>query len=162
VPAPRRLATVEHGPWVALATTWAAGVTEALWTDASIAAVANACHRTGAHTAPGTLPPVGARRSDFDGWVRVLEIGACDGREAGNAAPAAEVVSGWEGWTAGDALVHRDIRLDNAAVDAEERSAVLLDWTYTASSFAGRASTINGGAPAAPERRGLDPVLARR
>src|SRR4051794_35655468 len=132
VPAPRRLATVEHGPWVALATTWAPGATEASWTDASIAAVAHACRTASVHRAPDTLPPVAKRIFDFDGWTRLLEIGPGDDWEAAHAGPAADLVAGWERWTAGDVLVHRDIRLDNTAVDAEGRSAVLLDWAYAA------------------------------
>jgi aminoglycoside phosphotransferase (APT) family kinase protein len=132
VPAPRHLAIVEYGPWIALATTWAAGAIGSSWTDASIAAVAQACRTASSHRAPGTLPPVAERIFDFDGWVRVLEIGTGDDWETAYAGPAADVVAGWERWTAGDALVHRDIRLDNAAVDAEGRSAVLLDWAYAA------------------------------
>jgi len=132
VPAPRRLATVEYGPWIALATTWAAGATGGPWTDASIAAVAQACRAAGAHQAPGILLPVARRIFDFDGWRRLLEIGTGDAWEAAYAGPAADLVAGWERWTAGDALVHRDIRLDNTAVDAERRSAVLLDWAYAA------------------------------
>jgi Phosphotransferase enzyme family len=132
VPAPRRLATVEHGPWVALATTWAAGATEASWTDASIAAVAQACRTASGHRAPDTLPPVATRIFDFDGWTRLLEIGPGDDWEAAHAGPAADLVAGWERWTAGDVLVHRDIRLDNTTVDADGRSAVLLDWAYAA------------------------------
>ena len=62
----------------------------------------------------------------------MLEIGASDAWESAHAALAADVVAGWERRTAGDALVHRDIRLDNTTVDAEERSAVLLDWAYAA------------------------------
>jgi hypothetical protein len=129
VPAPRRLATVEHGPWIALATTWAAGGGEASWTDASIAAVAGACRTASGHRAPGVLPPVAARIFDFDGWARMLAIGAGDEWEAAYVERAADFVAGWEGWTAGDALVHRDIRLDNTAIGAE---AVLLDWAYAA------------------------------
>jgi hypothetical protein len=48
VPAPRRLATVECGPWAALATTWAAGATAPSWTAASIEAVADAATRSAA------------------------------------------------------------------------------------------------------------------
>jgi hypothetical protein len=132
VPAPRRLATVESGPWVALATTWAPGTTGASWTDTSIAAVAQACRSTSGHRAPGALPPVARRIFDFDGWTRLLETGTHDHWEAAYAGPAAEAVAGWERWTAGDALVHRDIRLDNTSVDAREPSAVLLDWAYAA------------------------------
>ena len=132
VPAPRRLATVEYGPWIALATTWAAGATGGPWTDASIAAVAQACRTASGHLAPDALPPVAERIFDFDGWMRVLEIGTSDVWEAAYAGPAADLVAGWERWTAGAALVHRDIRLDNTAVDAEGRSAVLLDWAYAA------------------------------
>jgi hypothetical protein len=125
VPAPRRLATVEHGPWIALATTWAAGATAKSWTDASIAAVAHACRAASGHRAPGALPPVAPGLADFDGWQRMVEI---DGADA-YAGRAAEAVAGWERWTAGDALVHRDIRLDNTAVGG---SAILLDWAYAA------------------------------
>jgi hypothetical protein len=128
VPAPRRLATVECGPWVALATTWAPGATATAWTDASIAAVAKACRVAGGHPAPGALPPVAQRIFDFDGWTRLLEIGAGDDWEAAHAGPAAEMVAGWERWTAGDALAHRDLRLDNTAVG--NGTAVLLDWAY--------------------------------
>jgi len=131
-PAPRRLATVARGPWIALATTWAAGATGGPWTDASITAVAKACRTTSGHRAPGALPPVAERIFDFDGWTRLLEIGAGDAWEEAHAGPAADLVAGWERWTAGDALVHRDIRLDNTAVDAQGRSAVLLDWAYAA------------------------------
>jgi hypothetical protein len=132
VPAPRRLATVAYGPWVALATTWAAGVTGGRWTDASITAVARACRTASGHRAPDALPLVAERIFDFDGWVRLLELGAGDDWQVAHARPAADVVAGWERWTAGDALVHRDIRLDNTAVDTEARSAVLLDWAYAA------------------------------
>jgi Phosphotransferase enzyme family len=132
VPAPRRLATVECGPWIALATTWAPGATEGSWTDASIAAVAEACRTVSGHRAPHCLPPVAERIFDFDGWTRLLEIGTSDDWEAAYAGPAADVVAGWERWTASDALVHRDIRLDNTAVDRGAGSAVLLDWAYAA------------------------------
>jgi hypothetical protein len=110
VPAPRRLATVEHGPWIALATTWAAGTTPPAWTDPAIAAVANACRTASGHQAPGTLPPVAQRIFHFDGWARVLHTGVGDDWETAHAGAAAEVSAGWEQWTAGDALVHRDIR----------------------------------------------------
>ncbi len=130
VPAPRRLATVHHGPWVALVTTWATGATGESWTDASIAAVAQACRTASGHRAPDTLPPVARRIFDFDGWARVLELGTRDDWETVYAKPAADAVAGWERWTAGGALVHRDIRLDNTSVDADRGSAVLLDWAY--------------------------------
>jgi aminoglycoside phosphotransferase (APT) family kinase protein len=136
VPAPRRLATVEHGSWVALATTWAPGATRPSWTDASIAAVLAACRAANGHQAPDTLPPVAQRIFDFDGWTRLLEIGTRDEWEAANAQPAAEMVAGWDRWTAGDALVHRDIRLDNTTVDEQGRTAVLLDWAYAAAGAA--------------------------
>ena len=132
VPAPRRLATVEHGPWIALATSWAPGATGRRWTDASIAAVARACRTTSGHRAPASLPPVAERIFDFNGWQRVVEIGPGDEWEAAHAGPAAELVAGWDRWTAGPALVHRDLRLDNTAVDAAAESAVLLDWAYAA------------------------------
>jgi hypothetical protein len=133
VPAPRRLTMVERGPWIALATTWAPGATGASWTDASIKAVVKACRTANGHRAPAALPPVAQRIFDFDGWTRLLALGPSDPWEATHAEPAADVVSGWPRWTAGDALVHRDIRLDNTTVDAHGGRAVLLDWAYAAS-----------------------------
>lgn len=130
VPAPRRLATVVCGPWVAMATTWAPGVTPALWSDASIAAVLDACRAASGHRAPQVLPPVSERIFHFDGWTRLLETGAADEWAAARAGRAAEVVADWAAWTAGDALVHRDIRLDNTAVHEQDSSAMLLDWAY--------------------------------
>lgn len=128
VPAPRRLATVESGPWVALATTWAGGVTPGSWTDDAIAAVATACRTTNGHRAPSSLPPVARRVFDFDGWARLLELGAAG--DPAHAEAAAALVAGWESWTAGDALVHRDLRLDNTAVGGPGAPATLLDWAY--------------------------------
>jgi len=132
VPAPRRLATVECGPWVAMATTWADGETPGLWTDAAIAAVARACRAASGHLAPEGLPLVAERIFDFDGWERLLQVGVGDEWERGHAESAAEVVAGWQNWTAGEALVHRDLRLDNTAVEPRVGSAVLLDWAYAA------------------------------
>jgi hypothetical protein len=109
-----------------------AGESAALWTDASIAAVVRACRTANAHRAPNGLPPVAERIFDFDGWTRLLEIGPGDDWEATHAPRAAPVVSGWRRWTAGDALVHRDIRLDNTTFDAKSGSATLLDRAYAA------------------------------
>jgi len=136
VPAPRRLATVERGPWVAMATTWAPGATGPLWTDAAITAVAAACRAAGEHRAPSRLPPVDQRIFHIDGWARLLGAGPAADWEAAYAGPAADVVAGWERWTAGDALVHRDLRLDNTAVDVPAGSAVLLDWAYASAGAA--------------------------
>ncbi|GAA1653917.1 phosphotransferase family protein [Actinoplanes couchii] len=145
VRAPERLATVEHGPWIALATTWADGTTGATWTDASIEAVTEACRTANRHRIPaalspaalpsavlplGALPPVVERVFDFDGWTRLLATGQADEWEIAHSKPAAAVVDGWEQWTAGEFLVHRDIRLDNTTVDAKTGSALLLDWAY--------------------------------
>lgn len=132
VPAARRLATVEWGSWVALVTTWVDGTFNGPWTDESIKAVVRACRIVGEHRAPNVLRPVVERIFDFDGWERVLALGPADDWEAEYAGRAAEVVAGWERWTSGDALVHRDLRADNTAVDAKTGSATLLDWAYAA------------------------------
>ncbi|GAB4054278.1 phosphotransferase [Catellatospora paridis] len=132
VPAPRRLATVAWGPWIALVTTWASGAAGGLWTDASIDAVADACRTTSVHRAPDGLRPVVERIFDFDGWERVVATGPTDEWEMAYADRAADLAAGWERWTAGDALVHRDIRADNTAVDPATGTATLLDWAYAA------------------------------
>jgi Ser/Thr protein kinase RdoA (MazF antagonist) len=132
VPAPRRLATVEWGTWAALVTTWATGAIDGPWTDASIDAVVEACRTASGHQAPDGLRPVAERIFDFDGWERAVAAGPVDEWEAAYAYRAADVVADWMRWTAGDALVHRDIRADNVAVDAATGSATLLDWAYAA------------------------------
>ncbi|XVV17415.1 phosphotransferase [Actinoplanes sp. CA-131856] len=63
----------------------------------------------------------------FDGWQRMLELGPADDWERAHLEPAAAMLTGWQQWTAGEALVHRDIRVDNTA---RAREAVLLDWAY--------------------------------
>lgn len=128
VPAPDRLATVEHGPWIAMATTWAPGTTPKVWTDASIEAVAAACRTVNEQRAPSALPPVAERIFDFDGWERLLALGTLDDWEATYARLAALIAADWKHWTSGESLVHRDLRLDNTTVDAN--AAVLLDWAY--------------------------------
>lgn len=132
VPAPRRLATVERGPWIALVTTWATGAAGGPWTDASIAGVSAACRAASGHRAPDGLPPVAERIYDFDGWARVVAAGPADEWEAAYACRAADVAADWARWTAGDALVHRDIRADNTTMDGATGSATLLDWAYAA------------------------------
>lgn len=132
VPAPRRIATVEWGPWIALVTTWATGHAGGPWTDASIDAVVDACRTASEHRAPEGLRPVAERIFDFDGWERAVAAGPADEWEAAYVDRAAEVAADWAQWTAGDALVHRDIRADNTAVDTTTGSATLLDWAYAA------------------------------
>ncbi|WP_144122784.1 phosphotransferase [Catellatospora sichuanensis] len=132
VPAPRRLATVAWGPWIALVTTWAPGAAGGLWTDKSIDAVVDACRTASGHRAPDGLRPVAERIFDFDGWERVVVAGPEDEWEVDYADRAADIAADWARWTAGDALVHRDIRADNTTVDAETGSATLLDWAYAA------------------------------
>ncbi|GAA2358701.1 hypothetical protein Cme02nite_34890 [Catellatospora methionotrophica] len=129
VPAPRRLATVERGAWIALVTTWAAGSTEGPWTDESIDAVTGACRAVSGHRAPAGLRPVAERIFDFDGWERVVPE---DDWEVAYADRAAGVAADWARWTSGDALVHRDMRADIVAVDSATGSATLLDWAYAA------------------------------
>jgi aminoglycoside phosphotransferase (APT) family kinase protein len=42
----------------------------------------------------------------------------------------AELAAGWPEWTAGSALVHQDVRGDNAIVDVGAGRAVLVDWSF--------------------------------
>jgi hypothetical protein len=132
VPAPRRLATVEWGQWIALITTWATGAVGGPWTDRSIDTAVNACQVASGHRAPDGLRPVAERIFDFDGWERVVAAGPADEWEAAYAYRATKVVADWARWTAGDALVHRDIRADNMAIDVATGSATMLDWAYAA------------------------------
>jgi Ser/Thr protein kinase RdoA (MazF antagonist) len=96
----------------------------------------DACRTASGHRAPDGLPPVAERIYDFDGWERVVAAGPADEWEVAYAARAAELAADWARWTAGDALVHRDLRADNVAVDLAAGSATLLDWAYAAAGVA--------------------------
>jgi len=95
---------------------------ETSWTNASIAACCErrAGRRTSTeHRAP-CRPSPSASSTSTAGHAYLRSVRATTGRRLTRGL-AADVVAGWEHWTAGDALVHRDLRLDNTTVDGRER-----------------------------------------
>jgi hypothetical protein len=134
-------------------------------TDASIAVVVEACRTASGHRTPVGLRPVAERIADVDGWERVVAAGPAYEWEAPYAHRAADVVARWARWTAGDALVHRDIRADNTTVDAVIGAATLPDWAYAAAGapwldlaqLAADASAI--GRPSRPRRGAMSLAL---
>ncbi len=128
VPAATLLGTVDADGWVAVITSYAPGVIAGPpWTDRGIAAVVQACVRVAAFRAPDGLPPVLDLLPDLDGWAKLTAV---DSWEAQWAPRLAEAVLGWREWTAGDVLVHHDLRADNAIVDASTGLATLVDWSF--------------------------------
>ncbi|MCO8277128.1 aminoglycoside phosphotransferase family protein [Actinoplanes sp. TRM 88003] len=119
--------------WFALVMSVAEGVPAGPpWTGDGVGLVRDACEVIGALPAPDVVPPIGQILTDLDGW-ELLAAGdpaLLDGWERQNVAALAELAARWQGWTAGTALVHQDVRADNAIVDLVARRAVLVDWSF--------------------------------
>ncbi|MCY1142995.1 phosphotransferase [Actinoplanes sp. Pm04-4] len=57
-------------------------------------------------------------------------FGRLDEWEREHVGRLAGLAAGWPEWTAGPALVHQDVRADNAIVDVGAEQAVLVDWSF--------------------------------
>ncbi|MCK6065337.1 MULTISPECIES: phosphotransferase [Microbacterium] len=147
------------------------------WTAADLGLVLAAHAALAAHPAPPVLAPIGPRlKESLVGWTR---LGAARG--AGVPAWAAAHVEEFARWeresvaadTAGDAIVHMDLRSDNVLIDGD--TVHVLDWPH-----AGRGApwvdavllaptvSLEGGPAAAevfarsPLGAGADPGAVRR
>lgn len=131
LPMPRLLTTVRHGPWIGLVLTVAPGWTPGPpWLPSALPDVAEACAQVNATKAPETLPPVIERLPLLDGWeaLAIDPPATLDGWWAENASRCAQLVRGWEEWTAGSALAHNDCRSDNLLWDGT--TTTLVDWNF--------------------------------
>lgn len=132
-PAPTLIGYVDADGWFALVMSVAPGEPAGPpWTAGSADLVAAACETLARIEAPGAVPRVADLLTDFDGWQRLAtgRAGRLDGWERRHAATLARLAAGWQHWTAGQTLVHQDIRADNAVVDRAAGRAVLVDWGY--------------------------------
>jgi hypothetical protein len=128
VPAAKLRAFIEVGGWAVLVTSYVPGeVAGPPWTSDAVDAVRIAAIRASEHPAPDGMPPVIDRLPDLDGW---LAVDPSDDWEKRYVPRLAARVEGWREWTAGSALVHLDVRCDNAIVHAGQ--ATLIDWAYAA------------------------------
>ncbi|MDG4826109.1 hypothetical protein O7635_30030 [Asanoa sp. WMMD1127] len=127
-PAPELFGCARVGGWLALVMSVAAGeAADPPWTADGVRLVGAACATIGSLAAPPTLPPIAALLTDLDGWERLTDRDEWEGRHA----PAlVALASGWRAWTAGDRLVHQDVRGDNAVVDRPGGRATLVDWSF--------------------------------
>lgn len=133
LPMPALLSVVEHGPWIGLVLTRAAGRTPGPpWHAAALDDVRDAAARVNALTAPDAVPPVLQRLPRLDGW-EVLTTDPpvpLDGWLAENARRCAYLVRGWETWTAGRTLTHNDLRCDNV-LWSSDGCTTLVDWNFS-------------------------------
>ncbi|WP_250001140.1 phosphotransferase [Actinoplanes sp. M2I2] len=135
-PAPKLLARIEVDGWCALVMSLAeGGPAGPPWTSDGVALVAAACEHIGRLPAPAGVPPIGDLLTDLDGWQRLADgdPGRLDRWERRHAEALAGLAAGWPAWTTGTALVHQDIRADNAVVDPRAGRAVLVDWSFACS-----------------------------
>jgi hypothetical protein len=126
-PAPTLLGHAECDGWLALVMTVAAGEPAGPpWTTHAVRLVAAACETVSALPAPAGVPEIGELLIDLDGW-RKLPAMAMDEWEKRHAPALARLADGWQEWTAGETLVHQDVRADNAVVGP---AATLVDWSF--------------------------------
>lgn len=131
LPMPTLLSVVEHGSWVGLVLTRAPGRTPGPpWDAAALSDVREASAQVSGVTAPDALPPVLHRLPQLDGWEALatdpVPLGGWLARNAGR---CADLVRGWETWTAGTTLAHNDLRCDNVVWSPDENTT-LVDWNF--------------------------------
>ena len=71
------------------------------------------------------MPRIAELLTDLDGWELVTPA---DDWERRHVAALRAAAGGWREWTVGAALVHQDVRGDNALVDGS--NATLVDWSF--------------------------------
>lgn len=133
LPIARLRGMVDSPPWVALVLQDVAGRHPALpWQTAELRQVVAALDDlAGALTpAPVAVPTLAERLgAEFSGW---RTLAACSGHDRldpwsrANLGRLAALESSWEERTAGDTLVHTDIRADNILLTAD--GPVVVDW----------------------------------
>jgi hypothetical protein len=130
VPHARLLSAYDDGTWVALVLEDVAGRHPGVpWSESDTSLVADALDAVGGSRAPRSLPEFAAAGGVLDVWDGVAAEPACVPPEL--AARLPEMLEhqrvAREG-TAGDRLVHWDVRADNVLV--REGQVVLLDWAW--------------------------------
>ncbi len=134
-PAPRLLASVDDGSWVAAA--WAdidGRLPRSSWPAGDLALVIDAVDGLALQPQDGVRTAVEQLGPSFDGWRRLAKQRA-RGIEHWLDQPAldhlAEIEAGWEAFCPPDALIHVDLRADNMLIDADDR-VWIVDWANAA------------------------------
>lgn len=127
-PAPVLLGSADADGWLALVMTFVAGEPAGPpWTSGGVRLVAAACAAVAQLRAPAGVPAIGEFLVDLDGWQKMDRP---DVWETRHRAALARLAADWPDWTAGTALVHQDVRADNAIVDHAAGRATLVDWSF--------------------------------
>ena len=129
VPHARLLARADHDDWIVLATRAAEGSTLGPpWHSQDVAGAVGAVSASSAHRAPTGLPPAVDRLPDLEGWRALGQHhpGELSDVERERFASLTAMSDGWRTWTAGNQLVHLDVRCDNAVAHGE--AVWLVDW----------------------------------
>lgn len=135
VPAPRLLAVVDDGQWVAIAIEHVEGVTPSgpLSAEHQRSFLGLVSTVAAARPEPGSLPPAGdAERDVFWAWRRLADdppdlVAQVDPWSARHLDRLVALERDWPDAIAGDALVHGDLRVDNAVLGSHR--SVAVDWT---------------------------------
>ena len=138
VPAPRLLAVVDDGHWVALVLEDVDGrqPTEP-WIDDELDLVLPSLQRFSSATTPSPVDSlqsvVDRHRPVFSGWRRLArgdgDAASLDPWEAEHLPLLAEVEAAWEDAAAGDTLLHADLRADNLLIDPSGK-VWIVDWPW--------------------------------
>jgi aminoglycoside phosphotransferase (APT) family kinase protein len=135
VPVPRLFGVVDSPPWVALVLQDVAGRQPALpWHEAELQQVVAVLDRfaEALTPAPVAVPPVSERLgAEFTGWRTLAASAGHDGLDPWSRThldQLAALEATWAEQTAGDTLVHADIRADNILLTG--RGAVVVDWPW--------------------------------
>lgn len=132
-PAPTLFGCADVDGWLALVMSAVAGRPAGPpWMANSVRLVAAACETLAALPAPQAVPAISELLTDLDGWHMLASGDAdrLDEWELRHATALARLAADWRDWTAGEALVHQDIRADNAVVDHVTGRATLVDWSF--------------------------------
>jgi hypothetical protein len=132
IPAPRLLGMLDDGDWVALVMEDVEGRTPSLpWRAADVTAVSDALVAVAEATTPAGLAPFADTVQMLGAWDQVAEDGTgVDEDLLARLDEMRELSAYARAATAGDAIVHWDVRADNVLIRADG-SAVLLDWAWT-------------------------------
>lgn len=160
--APALLGVHDDGTWVALVLEQVPGRPPAQpWVPAELDAVLRAVERVAEHPAPPGVPDaVDALDGDLGGWAVLAERGGATGREGRALDRLVALEAGFAEASAGDGLLHLDVRDDNAVL-RPDGEAVLVDWPWAARGAA--VLDLVALAPSAALRGGPPPeeLLAR-
>ncbi len=138
LPVPRFLGVVDDGHWVALVFDEVAGTQpDEPWTDTQLGAVLPALQRFAEQVTPTPVPELETFEDRyaavFDGWRRLAGGDGDPSSYGQDVVTAVDRLSalevGWAEASAGDTLLHTDLRADNLLL-TPDGGVVLVDWPW--------------------------------